>query len=59
MQTLLDALREIIGTADFYIENGSYNGTWDYGAITEYFVCALILLVVISSIFKCIVNAFK
>lgn len=59
MQTLLEALREIIGTPDFYIENGSYSGTWDYGAITEYFVCALILLVVISSIFKCIVNAFK
>lgn len=52
MTTILEALREILGTADFYIENGNYSGSWDYGAMIEYLLCGLILLVVISSIFK-------
>ena len=52
MTSLLDAVRDIIGTADFYIENGSYSGSWDYGAMVEYLVCALILGVVVSSVFR-------
>ncbi len=52
MQTLLEALRDIVGTADFYIENGNYSGSWDYGAMTEYLCCVLILIVVISSVFR-------
>lgn len=52
MNTLLEGLREIIGTADFYIENGSYSGTWDYGSMIEYMACVLIVLVVVSSVFR-------
>lgn len=52
MTTLLEALRDIVGTADFYITNGNYSGTWDYGAMTEYLCCVLILCIVISSVFR-------
>lgn len=52
MTTLLQALRDIVGTADFYITNGSYSGSWDYGAMTEYVCCVLILCVVIASVFR-------
>lgn len=52
MTTILQALRDIIGAADFYIENGNYSGTWDYGAMIEYLLAGLVLLVVISNIFK-------
>lgn len=58
MTSLLEALRDIIGTADFYIENGSYSGTWNYGAMIEYFVCALILCIVVSSVFRIIAKVF-
>lgn len=52
MQDLLTALRGVLGTADFYIENGNYSGTWDYGAMIEYMVGAVILCIVVSGIFK-------
>lgn len=52
MTTLLEALRDIVGRADFYIENGSYSGTWDYGAMTEYLCCVLVLCIVIASVFR-------
>ena len=52
MTTVLEAVREIIGQADFYIQNGNYSGTWDYGAMIEYMVCAMILIVVIASVFR-------
>lgn len=53
MTTILEALREIIGTPDFYIESSSgYPGSWDYGAMIEYFVCSLILCITVSSVFR-------
>ena len=52
MQSVLDALREILGEADFYITNGNYSGSWDYGAMIEYFVGAVVLCIVISSVFR-------
>lgn len=52
MKTVLEAIREIIGTGDFYITNGSYSGSWDYGAMIEYMVCAMVLIVVIASVFR-------
>lgn len=52
MQTIINALRQIIGTADFYIENGNYSGTWDYGAMIEYMAAVLILAIVVSSVFR-------
>lgn len=59
MQSVLEALRQILGTADFYIENGNYSGTWDYGAMIEYIVASLILMIVISSVFKFLMKLVK
>lgn len=52
MQTVLDALRTVLGEADFFkvLYGNSYS--WDYGAMIEYFVGALILLITVSSVFK-------
>lgn len=58
MQTIIEALRDVLGEANFYIQSGSYNGVWDYGAMIEYFVGATVLLIVVSSIFKIVVKMF-
>ena len=52
MQTIIESLRQILGSADFYEVNSGYSGSWDYGAMIEYFVAALILCIVISSVFR-------
>lgn len=53
MQTILSALRSILGEPDFYKQlTSSSNYNWDYGAIIEYLVGALILMIVISSVFR-------
>lgn len=52
MQTIIESLRLIIGTPDFYQTGSGYSGTWDYGAMIEYFVAALILCIVVSSVFR-------
>lgn len=53
MDTVLNYLRQILGEANFYIQGtGSYSGTWDYAAMIEYVVAALIVLVVISNVFR-------
>lgn len=52
MKTLLEALREILGVPEFYITDGSLAGSWDYGAMIEYFVGALILCIVVASVFR-------
>lgn len=59
MQKLIDSLREIIGTPDFYITNGSYSGSWDYGAMIEYIGALLLVLVIVASVFKLILNWSK
>ena len=53
MQTVIDALREIIGIPDFYtrLEN-QQNYTWDYGAMIEYAIAGILVIVVVSSVFK-------
>lgn len=52
MQSLIDSIRSVIGTPAFYLASGEV----DYGAVTEYFVCALVLLVVIGSVFRFLTN---
>lgn len=52
MNTILEGLREILGNADFYSTSSGYSGSWDYGAMIEYFVGAVVLCVVISSVFR-------
>ncbi len=54
MQSIISALRKIVGQADFWIEPTSNygSGTWDYGAMIEYFCAVLILCIVVASIFR-------
>lgn len=52
MQTLINGLRQILGNPDFYIDNGNYNSTWDYGAMLEYMIAGVLLIVVVISVFK-------
>lgn len=53
MTTVLEALREILGTPDFYVQMGSNSSySWDYAAMIEYFVGAVVLCVVVSSVFR-------
>lgn len=53
MQTVIEALREILGNPDFYIEASSgYSSSWDYGAMIEYAIAGILVIVVVSSVFK-------
>lgn len=53
MNTIINYLREIIGTPDFYVRlGGSTNYSWDYGAMIEYVLAALLVLIVVSNIFR-------
>lgn len=52
MNTVIQALRQILGSADFYETGSGYSGTWDYGAMVEYFVGAVILCIVVASVFR-------
>lgn len=60
MQTILEALRSVLGDPDFYHQlTSNSNPTWDYGAMIEYFVGALVLLVTVSFVFKFILRLVK
>lgn len=52
MNTIIEGLRQILGSPDFYITDGSLAGSWNYGAMIEYFVGAVILCIVVASIFR-------
>ena len=57
LQTVLEALRQILGVPDFYkilpsSSSGYQNYSWDYAAMIEYLVGALILLCVVANVFK-------
>lgn len=52
MESIIEALRSILGNADFYQNLSGMNYTWNYGAMIEYFVGAVVLCVVISSVFR-------
>lgn len=60
MDTIINALREIIGTPDFYHNMTGYNNpTWDYGAMMEYFFAGVLLCVTVCAVFRFIVNLVK
>lgn len=59
MQTVIDYLRDIIGTPDFYIENGNYSSTWDYGAMLEYAVAGVLVIIVVGSVFRILKEIFR
>lgn len=60
MDTIISALREIIGNPDFYKQMSGYNNyTWDYGAMMEYFFAGVLLCVTVCAVFRFIVNLVK
>ncbi len=62
MQSIIEALREIVGEPNFYKQLPNYNGStsysWDYNAMFEYFFACVVLCVVISWIFKFLKDVF-
>lgn len=52
MDSLMETLRQIIGTPDFYIEGSNYSSTWDYGAMLEYGACVILIGITVVSVFK-------
>ncbi|MBQ2024859.1 MAG: hypothetical protein II215_00110 [Paludibacteraceae bacterium] len=56
---MIDYLRDIIGTPDFYIENGNYSSTWDYGAMLEYAVAGVLVIIVVGSVFRILKEIFR
>lgn len=53
MDSILSALRQVIGEPDFYHKLGnSTSYSWDYGAMIEYLVASLILICVVCNVFK-------
>lgn len=62
MNTIIEALRSFLGEPDFYKVLSGTDPSWDYGAMIEYFVGALILCIVVSSVFRflmCLVKRGK
>lgn len=60
LQTVIEALREILGTPDFYRQmTSSTNYTWDYGAMLEYAIAGMLVLIVVGSIFKILRAVFE
>lgn len=59
MNTIIEQLREILGTPDFYIEGNNYSSTWDYGAMLEYMFAGILVCIVVSSVFKFIRVMFR
>lgn len=55
MDSLLQGIRTILGTPDFYFPNGDLN----YGAVYEYVICGVVLCVVVASVFKFLLNLIK
>lgn len=60
MDTIINALREILGTPEFYVRLGNQqNYTWDYAAMFEYFFAGVILCIVVCAVFRFLVNLVK
>lgn len=60
MQTILEAWRTVVGEPEFYVRLGgsTSNYSWDYGAMIEYIMVSLVVLVVVSSVFRILGKLF-
>ena len=56
METIINALRGILGSPDFYNNLGGDKFSWDYGAMLEYFFAGMIVLIVVGSIFRILIR---
>ena len=60
MDTVINALRQVLGNPNFYKQMGSSSSySWEYGAMIEYLVGALLVLIVVSSVFKFVLRLTK
>lgn len=51
MQTIINALRDILGTPSFQIQSGT-DIIWDYGAMLEYAIAGILLCTCVSYVFR-------
>lgn len=59
MQTVVEYLREVIGIPEFYVRLGNQtNYTWDYGAMLEYCIAGVLVIIVVGSVFRIIKEIF-
>lgn len=64
MNTIIEGLRYVLGEPNFWVQLPSNNSSgytsyqWDYGAIIEYVVAAILLLIVVSNIFRFLTKIF-
>ena len=56
MQSIINALRDILGTPDFYKVLSGSEATWDYGSMLEYFFSGMLVLIVVGSIFRILIR---
>ncbi len=54
MDSILNSLRHVLGTPNFYID-----GVFDSGLMLEYFFAGTILCIVVSAIFRILVSCFN
>lgn len=48
MKPIIESLRDVLGAPELLLPDGS----WDYAAMIEYFVAAVVLCIVIASVFR-------
>lgn len=59
MDTVLDAVRQVLGEPEFYTRLGSStNYSWDYGLMLEYLISGIILCVCVSWVFRIVSKLF-
>lgn len=60
MSSIIDALRNIVGTPNFYkqLTSSSSSYSWDYAAMFEYFFSCLVLCIVIGWVFRFLKELF-
>lgn len=56
MQTIINALRDILGTPNFYKVLSGSEPIWDYGSMLEYFFAGMVVLIVVGSIFRILIR---
>lgn len=59
MQTVLNALEEYLGNADFYEVLNGTNPTWNYASMFEYFFAGVLLCITVSFVFKIVLTVVK
>ena len=54
METLLNGVRSVLGEPSFVVD-----GQYQWGNIAEYIIAGLLALIVVSSVFKFLVNLVR